>query len=362
MKSIFELSEQSSIAKVFRGSSFYLLGSKKSGKTSTALGFHKFNESPFKHERKGRTLLIALESGYKAISTPFTPVVVNSFNQFKQVITELEKDAKLVAEGKKNDTEFELIVIDSLDILATYIMDFINSKYGVSNIADTPAKCGYREIQTIMEAQLTRLTKLSSPEGQLLYTTCWIGHSDTKEIKCPVTRQRLQVVVPACEKRVSSTVSKHCDNTILLTVAENETTGQEERYAVVRSANVQEIGSRYPLMPNIIPMGNDGATAIHDALMKAIEDQAAQDGLDVTNVNKSILGEDVVYNFNELMEQAKAVYDVFEQAGKAASFVATVEQCLGTGRRISDCTELQVEALADTVQTLKDKAKALGIA
>ena len=152
----------------------------------------------------------------------------------------------------------------------------------------------------------------------------------------------------------------HCDNTILITVVEDET-GQEQRYIVVRSANVQEIGSRYPLMPNIIPMGNNGARALHDALEKAIKDQSSRDNLTLTTVNTSAHGEETTYNFEELMEQAKAIYGVYEQGGKANVFATTVEQCLGTGRRISDCTELQVAALADTVQTLKEKALSLGL-
>ena len=30
----------------------------------------------------------------------------------------------------------------SLDILATQVIEFVNSKYGVTNLADTPTKCG----------------------------------------------------------------------------------------------------------------------------------------------------------------------------------------------------------------------------
>ena len=249
----------------------------------------------------------------------------------------------------------------SLDILATMVIDFINSKYGVSNIADTPSKCGYREIQTLVESQIATLTKLVNAEGQLLYTTVWIGHSDQKEVRCPVTRNKIQVTVPACEKRVSGTVSKHCDNTILLTTAVNEATAQEERYAVVRSSNVQEIGSRYPLMPNVIPMGNDGATAIHSALMKAISDQAMRDELEISNINPSVLGEHKVLSYEELMTKAKAFYELFNQAGQVQQFVLIVEKILGVGRRISDCTEHQVEVLEMIVGEIQEKATELGL-
>ena len=72
---------------------------------------HEFNES--KVPGKGRTLLVALETGYKACTSyPFTPVACSSFNQFKQIVKQLEQDAKAVIDGKKEDTEFELIVID----------------------------------------------------------------------------------------------------------------------------------------------------------------------------------------------------------------------------------------------------------
>lgn len=361
MLDIFSAPEHSSISTAQRGGSFYLIGSKKAGKTSTALAMHEFNESAYKAQGKGRTLLIALESGYKAISTPFTPVACSSFNQFKQIIKQLEQDAKLVAEGKKDDTEFELIVIDSLDILATQVIDMVNSKYGVTSLADTPSKCGYREISTLLENELMKLMRLTNAQGQLLYTTVFIGHSEQKEVKCPVTKQKMMVTMPSCEKRISAIVSKHCDNTILITTAQDETTGQEQRYLVVRSANVQEVGSRYPLMPNIIPMGANGARALHDALDKAIKEQAARDNLSLTNVNESTHGEQMSFNFDELMDQAKVIYGLYDQGGKANVFAITVEQILGAGRRISDCTELQVEALADVIQTLKEKAVTLGL-
>ena len=103
---IFSAPEFSSISESTRGLSYYIIGNKKVGKTSTALAMHEFNE-------QGRTLLIALEAGYKAFgSNPFTPVACSSFNQFKQIVKQLEQDAKAVIDGKKEDTEFELIVID----------------------------------------------------------------------------------------------------------------------------------------------------------------------------------------------------------------------------------------------------------
>lgn len=361
MLDIFSLPEHEAISTAFRGSSIYLMGSKKAGKTSTALSFHEFNESKFKAQGKGRTLLLAFEAGYKAIGTPFTPVAVNNFTQFKQIIKQLEQDAKLVADGKKEDTEFELIVFDSLDILATQVIDFVNSKYGVTNLADTPSKCGYREISVLLENELMKLMKLTDAQGQLLYTTVFIGHSEQKEIKCPVTRQKMLVTMPSCEKRVSGIVSKHCDNTMLLVSAEDETTGQENRFIVVRSANVQEIGSRFSLMPNIIPMGNNGARAIHGALMEAIKQQSERDNLKITNVNQSAVGDAPTYNFEELMDTARQLFEVFNNGGKANVFASIVEQCLGVGRRISDCTELQVEALADVINGLKEKATELGL-
>ena len=229
-------------------------------------------------------------------------------------------------------------------------------------MADTPSKCGYREISTLVENEFTKLLKLAHPKtGQLLYTFVVIGHAEQKEVKCPVTRQKMMVTIPSCEKRISGIISKHCDNTILLTVAENEQTGQEERYIVVRSSNVQEIGSRYPMMPNIIPMGNNGARALHGALKQAIKDQAERDNLQVSAVNMCALGSTQEVSFEDLMDQAKTIYGLYDQGGKANVFATTVEQCLGAGRRISDCTELQIEALMDTIQTLKEKALSLGL-
>lgn len=58
------------------------------------------------------------EKGYRAISNKELKVVpCQDWNQFKQIVKQLEAQAKDVKSGKIPTTTFETIIIDSADIL-----------------------------------------------------------------------------------------------------------------------------------------------------------------------------------------------------------------------------------------------------
>lgn len=132
--------------------------------------------------------------------------------------------------------------------------------------------------------------------------------------------------------------------------------GVERRYAVFRSP-IAEVGSRYPYLPNMVELTYDNVIgAVKDAVTKQIE-------ADNMNASKTMMAiEEVEYDFNTLMEEAKALYSVFESTGNAKDFAFVVEKILGVGRRISDCTEHQAEAIYAINVELKSKAVELGIA
>ena len=84
---------------------YFVWGEKKSGKTTLACSFPK-------------PLLIALEHGYRAISNKELKVApCQDWNQFKQIVKQLESQAKQVKEGKLPQCTFETVIIDSADIL-----------------------------------------------------------------------------------------------------------------------------------------------------------------------------------------------------------------------------------------------------
>lgn len=66
-------------------------------------------------------------------------------------------------------------------------------------------------------------------------------------------------------------------------------------------------------------------------------------------------------NFDEIMTELETVGRAFANANQTEILINTIEDTLGAGRKISDCTKRQVEALAVILDDLKDKALELGI-
>lgn len=199
--------------------------------------------------------------------------------------------------------------------------------------------------------------KATDASGQLLYTTIFISHSQIADVKHPLTKVKHTTISPSADKRCAAVTSKHCDTTLYFTTIENAE-GADQRVAVVRSANI-EAGSRYTYLPNVLPLSYEG---IRDGVIAAIERQIQEDGVVTTNTNKSLMGTEIEYDFEALMNEARALYQIFEAADKITQFLAVVEQEMGTGKRLSDCTPINAPVVYAIVEELKDKAKSLGIA
>lgn len=189
-----------------------------------------------------------------------------------------------------------------------------------------------------------------------LYSVIFISHADApKEVKDVVTKTKQLRYQPTIDKRANAIIQKHVDVSCMLTTSMDEA-GVERRFAVFRSP-IAEVGSRYPYLPNMVELSYDN---IIGAVKTAIEKQVEADGM---KTSKTMMAtEEITYDFNALMDEAKALYGVFESTGNAKHFAIAVEKVLGVGRRISDCTEHQAEAIYSVNIELKEKAKELGIA
>lgn len=324
---------------------------KKVGKTTTALNFVKDVQPG------NKVLLLAFEQGFRNITTKFTPLSISDYNTYRNVIKSLEADAKAVREGKKDDVTYEVIVFDSIDILYDMIVNHVCAIHSVSSLDQTPQMCGYKQAQRLYEQEILKLMKATNKDGQLLYTTIYISHSQIADVKHPLTKVKHTTISPSADKRCSAVTSKHCDSTLYFTTIENAD-GLDERVAVVRSANI-EAGSRYKYLPNVLPLDYVG---IRDNVIMAIEKQIEEDGVITTNTNKSLIANDVEYDFDALMNEAREIYSIFDGAGKGAIFANIVEQEMGTGKRLSDCTPINAPVIYAVVTSLKEKATELGLA
>lgn len=67
------------------------------------------------------------------------------------------------------------------------------------------------------------------------------------------------------------------------------------------------------------------------------------------------------YDFDTVMDNLMAIGQRFADADKMEELTDIVEATLGVGRKVSQCTKKQLDALVIILDDLTDKAKELGI-
>lgn len=161
------------------------------------------------------------------------------------------------------------------------------------------------------------------------------------------------------QKRAFKVISRAVDLTIYMRTVPNPETGVAERWAFMRTNGLFECGNRYTYLPAQVPLNYE---AIESAILDAIDRQAEEDGVVATSSTKSLVADEVTYNFESLMAEARDLYGVFEAGNQVAVFLAVVEKVLGVGARLSEMKPTQAMALAGIVEDLKESAKELGLA
>ena len=160
-------------------------------------------------------------------------------------------------------------------------------------------------------------------------------------------------------KRAFKVISRAVDLTLYMRTVPNPETGTPERWAFMRTNGLFECGNRYTYLPTQVPLNYE---AIEEAILTAIDKQAEEDGVVATASTKSLIADEVTYDFEALMTEARQLYGIFEAGNQVPTFLAIVEKVLGVGARLSEMKPTQAMALASIVEDLKDKSKELGIA
>ena len=69
----------------------------------------------------------------------------------------------------------------------------------------------------------------------------------------------------------------------------------------------------------------------------------------------------VSYSYDEVMDQLQEVGQRFAGAGKMDELTEIVEDTLGRGKKVSECTKKQLDAMVIILDNLQDRASELGI-
>ena len=319
------------IAKGMAGKSALIYGSNSVGKTAQAVRMPK----PF---------VIATESGLNAtVNIPY--IRVNSWADFTKIVKQLTSKTTVEKARQLYDT----IIIDELYAAALLCQDYIQKVIGggALTLGDTVEGGKVNLYQAYEKEFFKTVNTLLSCD----YTVIFIGHAQEKDGK----------MYPKGDKRSVDPVRDFVDYVIYV-----ESNGVDEDGKVIpSSAYLAETDrffarSRFDTTPTYLPVWS--AEALEEAVNIGIKGLEEKSGVKaVTYQEQKEQNTTKEYNYDETMDALQEVGQRFASAGKMDELTEIVEQTLGKGRKVSECTKNQIQAMVIILDDLKERAEELGI-
>lgn len=306
----------------------YIFGAGGTGKTTLA-------------SQLDRALLLACEKGYNAIPGIMAQDIT-SWAEMKQVVRELKKP-----EVKER---FKSISVDTVDLAADMCEKYICNREGVEKLGDIPWGGGFKLMKKEFEDVFRTI-------AQLGYALFFISHAKDKVFKREDGTEYNQIV-PSLSPSYNEIIRNMSDIEAYAHQVAIEN-GMPEVMLTIRSMDGSvECKSRFKYIEPEIPFNYE---ALSKALNDAIDKEAQMnDNQYVTDEREEAAVEDKP-DFNELMLEFDEIVAKLQNASggsfgvKHAPVIAEiVAKYLGRGRKISDCTEEQVDQVQLIVQDLID--------
>lgn len=319
------------IAKGLEGKSFLVYGSNSLGKTAQCV-------------RMSKPFVIATESGLNAtVGVAYNRV--NTWADFKKLVKQFTSKATVDKARELYDT----IIIDELYASALLCQDYIQTVIGggALTLGDT-VEGGKVNLYQAYEKEFFKMvnTLLSCN-----YTVVFIGHEQEKDGK----------MYPKGDKRSVDPVKDFVDYVIYL-----KSNGVDDEGRVIpSSAYLAETSeffarSRFDTTPTYLPVWS--AEALEEAVNIGIEGKEKESGVKaVSYEEQKAQNTSVSYDYDEVMDQLQEVGQKFAGAGKMDELTEIVEETLGRGKKVSECTKKQLDAMVIILDNLQDRAAELGI-
>lgn len=320
------------IAKGLAGKSALIFGSNSTGKTAQAVRMPK----PF---------VIATESGLNATSG-VSYIRVNAWADLKKIVKQLTSKATKDKARELYDT----IIIDELYAAALLCQEYIQTVIGKGalTLGDTIDGGKINLYQAYEKEFFKTVNTLLSCD----YTVIFIGHAQAnKDGK----------MYPKGDKRSVDPVRDFVDYVIYV-----ESNGVDEDGKVIpSSAYLAETDryfarSRFDTTPTYLPVWS--AEAFEEAVNIGIEGMEKKTGVKaVTYQEQKEQNTTETYDYDETMDALQEVGQRFASAGKMEELTEIVEQTLGRGGKVSECSKSQIQAMVIILDDLRERADELGI-
>lgn len=317
------------VAKGLTGKTILLYGGNNVGKTYSAAHMSK----PF---------FLACESGLNALSgVKYAPI--NNWRDFRKVVKQLTDKGTVDKARELYDT----IVIDEVYASSIFCQDYVISTYGngAISLADGDSK---HNLYAQYEKEFFRMINLLLSCD---YTVVFIAHAQEKDGK----------MCPKGDKRCINPIVDNCDFVVYI-----KSNGVDEEGHLIKSSGYLIetdkwfARSRFTRCPEKIE--EFSAENLEKAINIAIENEEKLSGVAAVDYDQQkALNSGTILDFEELMKEVKDLGNRFAIGGKLDILTEVVENVLGRGQKVTECTKKQAEAVAVIKDDLIDKAKELGI-
>lgn len=320
------------LAKGLAGKSLLIYGGNSLGKTAQAV-------------RMSKPFVIATESGLNATSgVPFARVV--TWFDFMKVVKQFTSNATVAKAREMYDT----IIIDEMYAASLLCQDYVVATYGQGalTLGDT-VNNGRTNLYQLYEKQFFKAV------NQLLscdYTVVFIGHAQ---------ENKDGYIVPKGDKRCVDPIRDFVDYVVYV-----ESNGVDENKKVIKSsaylAQTDKFfaRSRFEYTPSYIPEFT--AENLEKAIIEGIEKEEEIKGVKaVTYAEQKENARTVTADYDETMSALQEIGVRFSDADKMDILVDTVESILGVGKKVTECTKKQIDAMCMILDELTEKAAELGI-
>lgn len=328
MISIFEVKPHE-VSRDLRGYTCLFYGAPKTGKTTIASKFSK-------------PLLLAFEAGYLTIPG-IMALPINKWSEFKQVLKQLKDE--------KAHEMYENIVVDTVDIAYDLCEKYICNNNGVSNIGDIPYGGGYAQASKEFDECLRAIPQMG-------FGLVMISHSQDKTFK-DETGSEYNQIVPTLANRPRLIVDRMAD-IIGYAHPVQEEDGTTHTVLFMRGTPRFVAGSRFKHTPDSIEFTYENLV---NAIGEAIDKQAKEtDNRYITDKPSEAYKQPEPLDFDELMAEFDMMVAKLQDVTGGAfgttwapRISETVARYLGKGKKISDCTADQVDAVELIVNDLKEQ-------
>ena len=306
------------IAKGMAGKSALIYGSNSVGKTAQAV-------------RMSKPFVIATESGLNAtVGIPY--IRVNSWADLKKIVKQFTSKTTVEKARQLYDT----IIIDELYAAALLCQDYIQSVIGggALTLGDTVEGGKVNLYQAYEKEFFKTVNTLLSCD----YTVIFIGHAQEKDGK----------MFPKGDKRSVDPVRDFVDYVIYV---ESNGVAETDRFFA---------RSRFETTPTYLPVWS--AEALEEAVNIGIKGLEEKSGVKaVTYQEQKEQNTTKEYDYEETMDALQEVGQRFASANKMDELTEIVEQTLGRGKKVSECTKAQIQAMVIILDDLRERADELKI-